>query len=296
MSSSAEKDNLVMTLAHRYDWEKLRVFVNSLNQSGFQGELVVFGSSLSSDTIQKLREHGATVIEVRLPLFRLRNIFLLTGWKHWRFLLNYLERRPELKTALTKAIFNIMCVRFVYFHEYLKNRSNQYQKVLVADCRDVCFQSDPFEKINHDEVVSFLEGTTIGESSYNKLWLTESFGERICQDLLNHEAICAGVTLGGAACMLEYLHQMVDTCCKVIHMQPVAGADQGIHNGLLHRHAFKKSTLYKLDNPICLTLGCGVEPRTQNGTVVDSSGTTVSMLHQYDRNPDLKQLIENKFH
>lgn len=284
-----------MTLAHRYDWERLRVFVNSLNQSGFQGELVVFGSCLNSDTIQNLRVRGATVIEVRLPLFRLRNIFLLTGWKHWRLLFSFLEERPKLKIVLAKAIFNIMCVRFVYFYEYLRNKPNQYQKILVADCRDVCFQSDPFQKICDDEIVSFLEGTTIGESDYNKRWLSESFGERVLQELSNHEVICAGVTLAGATSMLEYLHQMVEACCKVIHMQPVAGADQGVHNGLLHRHTFSKSTLYELDNAICLTLGCGVNPRTRNGTIIDSSGTTVSILHQYDRHPDLKQHIEKNF-
>ena len=290
---SDSKRNLILTFAHGYTWPSLEIFFNSLRASGFDGDIAVFSSRLDSNTIKILEERGITVCNAWLPLFRLRNILLLGGWKPWKLLLRLLPSLP-LKRAIGKRAFNIMCARFAHFHEFLEQNADRYAKVLITDIRDVCFQADPFAAIEGDGIVSFLEPIKI-EGGANGQWMQEAYGAKLDPTILNESVCCAGVTIGATPAVMDYLTQMLRHLCEVDLMTPVAGVDQAIHNFLFHRDRLAGSQVMKNGNPLCLTMGSG-EPFTldeEERLVAD--GKVVAILHQYDRHPELKGIMAARF-
>ncbi len=289
----ASKPNLVLTFAHGYSWSDLSIFFNSLKKTGFNGDVVVFASRLGPDTTQTMRDHGVDVRQIFIPLLKLRNVLLLPGWKPWKFLLSLISHQG-LRRAIGKRAFNIMCARFAHFHDYLQQNVDRYGKVLVTDIRDVCFQADPFEAADGIPIVSFLEPLRI-KGGANGKWMDEAFGAELDPTLLDELVCCAGVTIGEAPAMLEYLTKMLSQLCAVKLMTPVAGVDQAVHNYLLHRGQLKGSTMLENGNPICTTMGHG-DPFSLNAAEqVTADGKIVAILHQFDRNPDLKRIMTAKF-
>jgi hypothetical protein len=285
---TTKKPNLILTFAHGYSWTDLSVFFNSLRKTGFTGDVVVFASRLSEATINALEERGVIVKRVHLPLFKLRNIFLLAGWWPWKLLLRMLPNFKS-KRAFSKIVFNIMCARFAHFHQYLEDNLDSYGHVLTTDIRDVCFQADPFSVSQHLPIVSFLENLRIADG-VNAQWLLEAYGKQLDRSILSETVTCAGVTLGTATAMLDYLTKMLHHLFKVDLMVPVAGVDQAVHNFLFHRQQLADSVRMPNGNPICFTMGDG-EPYQLNdrGEVLAHDGSPVSILHQYDRHAELKK-------
>ena len=294
MNARPPTKNLALTLAYGYDWEQLRVFVVSLVKSGFQGDLVIFGAKLSRATIQMLKQHGVVYKPVFLPLFRLRNVFLLPGWKPYKWLFTVLPS-AKLRRFLAKYVFNIMCARFAHFQHYLESHAGEYANVVVADVRDVCFQRDPFADPLPGDLVSFLETMRISESRANSKWVLQAFGPEQSHGLSDKIVSCAGVTLGKASAMLAYFNAMLAGLYKVGEMTPVAGVDQAVHNRIFHDQQIPGAVLLANGNPWCMTMGPGVEYVLDAEDHVLAGTTPIAVLHQFDRYPDLKTRVYQKY-
>lgn len=294
MTTSLKKP-LIMTFAHGYQWTDLSVFFNSLAATGYDGDVVVFASRLPEDTMERMKAAGATVIPVWLPLFHLRNVFLIPGWAPWRLLFRLL---PFYRTRrwLSKLVFNIMCARFAHFQHYLSENIERYSHVMVTDIRDVCFQRNPFEQPLPGDIVSFLEIILIG-NGVNRKWLAEAFGNTVDPGLYEKEVSCAGVTIGNSTSMMQYLELMLDGLQKVERMTPVAGVDQAIHNEIFHHNRITGSVLLGNGNALCNTMGHG-DPLSldTDANVLDTNGVKVAVLHQYDRIPEVAKPKLERFH
>ena len=291
---ASPKPSLIMTLAYRYRWADLSVFVNSLKRTGFDGDLVVFAARLDRRTIRELKSRGVIVRRIFLPLWHLHNIFLIPGWFPWRWLLRLLPNRAT-KRGLAKWIFSIMCVRFAYFHDYLSRHRDQYDQVLVTDIRDVCFQGPPFENLGSHTIVTFLENQPIWQSNINLLWIVHTYGQKYPPELLEKCIACAGVTLGTTDGMLSYLTQMLDGMFSAEKMRPVDGTDQAIHNYIFHLGLLPGSAMMENGNAICMTMGPGDPFELDVDSRLVSQGKIVSILHQYDRFPDLRAAKQERF-
>lgn len=287
------KKNLVLTLAHGYKWPQLSIFVNSLRKNDFDGDIVVFASRIDRQTARKLKERGVIVLKVFLPLVRLRNVFLVPGWKPWRWLFRI---TPGFKTKreIAKYVFNIMCARFACFHDYLECNLERYDKVVIADVKDVCFQGNPFESMETFQIVSFLEELLkIGVG--NIQWMEEAFGSRLDPTILEEIICCAGVTIGTSTAVHDYLTKMLKHLYQVEIMTPVLGVDQAVHNFLFHRGQLEGSAVMNNGNPICMTMGPGYPYELDANQNVVAGGSVISILHQYDRHPELKRIITGKY-
>ncbi len=288
------KTSLIMTLAYRYKWEDLSVFVNSLKSSGFTGDLVVFAARLDQRTIRELESRGVIVKRIFLPLYRLHNVFLIPGWRPWRWLLKMIPSRV-VKRSIAKRVFSIMCARFAHFHAYLSDNRGKYDQVMISDARDVCFQGPPFENLGARPVVTFLENQMISESKGNLVWLVQTYGDRLPPALLQKPIACAGVTLGSTDGVLDYLTQMLDGMFNTVKMRPVEGTDQAVHNYLFHLGLLPNSEVMANGNPICRTMGPGDPFDLDAQSRLVSQGRLVSILHQYDRDPGLKEIMSARF-
>ncbi len=290
----SDRRDLVMTLAYRYPWEDLSVFVNSLKSSGFTGDLVVFAARLDKRTIRELELRGVVVVRIFLPLYRLANVFLIPAWRPWRWLLRMIPGRAA-KRNLAKHIFSIMCTRFAYFHDYLARHRDKYDQVMISDARDVCFQSPPFENLGTESVVTFLENQPISENKANLIWLVQTYGGKFPPALLHKPIACAGVTLGTTDGMMAYLTQMLDGMFNAVKMRPVDGTDQAVHNFIFHTGLLEESAMMPNGNPICMTMGPGDPFELDEDFRLISQGRVVSILHQYDRFPELKAAKQERY-
>ncbi len=284
-----------MTFAYGYSWAEISVFFNSLKAVGYNGDVVVFASRLSQETINQITAKGTRVIPVWLPLFHLRNVFLIPGWKPWRLLFRILPS-ARLRRWIAKRIFNIMCARFAHFQNYLCDNLDQYSHAMITDIRDVCFQRNPFESPLPGNIVSFLEIILLGDG-VNRKWLAEAFGDRVDPTLYDKEVSCAGVTLGTSEAMMRYLDLMLHGLQKVEMMTPVAGVDQAVHNEILHLNKIDGSVLFGNGNPLCNTMGHG-DPLSLDidSNVLANDGTKVAILHQFDRIPQVAKPKLSLFH
>jgi hypothetical protein len=283
-----------MTLAYRYKWKDLSVFVNSLKNTGFDGDLVVFAARLDRRTIRELESRGVIVRRVFLPLYRLANIFLVPGWRPWRWLFRMIPCRSA-RRRIAKRVFSIMCARFAHFHDYLARHRDKYAQVMITDARDVCFQGQPFGNLGSESVVTFLENQSICENKANLVWLVQTYGQKFPPDLLRKPIACAGVTLGTTDGMMDYLTRMLDGMFRAVKMRPVDGTDQAVHNYIFHLGMIPQSAMMANGNAICMTMGPGDPFDLDEDCRLVSQGRVVSILHQYDRFPELKKIMAGKF-
>lgn len=291
---NSSKPDLIMTLAYRYKWKDLSVFVNSLKNTGFSGDLVVFAARLDQRTIRELESRGVIVRRIFLPLYRLHNVFLVPGWRPWRWLFRMIPNRA-VKRSIAKRVFSIMCARFAHFHAYLSRHRDKYGQVMISDARDVCFQGLPFENLGTRSMVTFLENQLISENKGNLVWLVQTYAHKFPPTLLHQPIACAGVTLGTTDGMMDYLTLMLDGMFKAVKMRPVDGTDQAVHNFIFHTGLLADSTVMANGNAICRTMGPGDPFDLDEQSRLISQGKVVSILHQYDRYPELKEIMAGKF-
>jgi hypothetical protein len=289
-----KKSNLVLTFAYTYKWSNLKVFVESLENTGANADLVIYGSRLSRNTLKELGNRQIKVIPVFTPLIRLRNIFLLAGWWPYRILLRY-SKSVKIKRIISTYVFNLMCARFSHFLDFLKNNYSAYDNVLIADVRDVYFQSNPFNNLLSNKLFSFLEEGIIGENKSNAKWVKDAYGVQELKSLYNNVITCAGVTIGSSELILKYLELMVSELLNVRHMAPVLGVDQAVHNMIFHKKLIPEATLLGNGNSLCMTMGLMSKFDLNDQGMVVVGDEIISILHQYDRFKDLKNKIDSRF-
>ena len=293
-ANDPKRRELVMTLAYRYGWKDLAVFANSLKASNFKGDFVVFSAAQDRTAVETMRAQGIIVIPVFLPLYRLHNVFLLPGWAPYRALFRSLPGF-RWKQSLGKFLFSLMCARFAHFHDYLVRHRDRYDRVALADVRDVVFQTEPFAQLGDHRLVSFLEDRPIRDSDLNRAWVIETYGESGSQHLMDKTVVCAGVTLGTTEAMEAYLCRMLEGMFAAKKMHPVSGTDQAIHNEIFHSGLAGDCTMLANGNPLCLTMGPGEPFIFDDAKRVTNDSQVISILHQYDRHPELKQVMNERF-
>jgi len=78
-------------------------------------------------------------------------------------------------------------------------------------------------------------------------------------------------------------------------MHPVSGTDQAIHNEIFHSGLAGDCTMLANGNPLCLTMGPGEPFIFDDAKRVTNDSQVISILHQYDRHPELKQVMNERF-
>jgi hypothetical protein len=253
------KKNLVIGAIVSHGLNEIRPFVDTLRQSGFDGDIVFFVSQLAPDGIEYLR----------------RNHCLLLDYPFDE----------------THGKISVHSFRFLLFRQFLECNKDFYRYVMLTDTRDVLFQKDPFDFDMDDRLCVFLEDPSkrIGTCPFNAGWIVKKYGQSELSRLYDCEISCSGVTLGGISQVLTYLTALRDHL-----LPPVAfvGDDQGGHNYLVHHHLVGPlRTMRNMKGPV-LTMGYLPFNRIlwdTRGLIVDWNGNIINILHQYDRHPDFYQ-------
>jgi hypothetical protein len=261
--------NLVMGMAAEYSRPQIEPFLCSLRRAGYAGDIVLFVSEPDDDLEALFRQYDVT-------------------GRSWKGV------SPLLDVALG---------RYFCYYDYLARFDRDdvpYDYVLISDVRDVFFQRDPFALEPQDEVLAFLEdkSQTFGTSACNADWIRAVAGEAELARLGQERISCSGTTLGSWTGMLEYLTGMQLLALRYsLGIGLIQGVDQGMHNLLVLGNLLPGCRTVENGERV-LTVG-SIPPDALridcHNQVISSDGQRAAVVHQYDRHPELCQLVQRLY-
>jgi hypothetical protein len=268
--------DLIIGCINNYYPEQIKVWVNSINHCGFVGDKVIISFGVPQETILYLIDNGFMVFESSLhPSEYIHNRRFLDIW-------NYLESNES------------------------------YRYVIATDVRDVLFQTDPTIWLKNNLKKSILassESIKIKDEEWNNRNVFSNYPH--IHPYVNEGAACNVGTLAGTGD--EFKHFCLQLYHFIITKSPSIEtyADQAAFNCFVHMKHFKEVIQFvSSEEGWCCQLGTTLDPRVKdiyapillepvpvidNDIVKTNKGNLFALVHQYDRVPELKNILENKY-
>ena len=275
--------DLIVGCATNYDWSKLKYWVNSINRSGFEGDKVLILMNCDKDTVEKISNSGFSIIAFN----------------------------QDSNGNLTYNS-NMMVHVERFFHIYQLLKDNLYRYVITTDVKDVVFQQNPSVWLennftDNDDLVFSSESMKYKDEPWGNQNLMETFGSQIYEDFKNNTIFNVGVLAGRGYAMRDLMMNIFASC---LH-RPIKICDQSTFNFLISRHPYLKSSIYsKSEDGWACQLGTTADPskieqfrpfllepspKMEGDKVLTSEGKEYIIVHQYDRVPEWKKVIEAKY-
>jgi len=255
----------VLAVAGGYEAAALRPFVRSLRASGFAGEIRLLLHRNPPGTAEALLAMGATPLPVELPGV------------------------PETWS------YNVE--RYRHFAPLLEDLGPG-DRALLADARDVVFQSEPFDAFPGEEVHLFEEHPSkpVGRCIWTQAWVRYRYGDEALPPIAARPVLCSGFAIGAANRVRDLARIVAGEILpslKATHY--MAGYDQGVVNHLAYAGAIPALRIHPWPTTRVVHLGnvpAGEVRLDARGRVLDPSGRVALAVHQYDRHPALSALGE----
>lgn len=213
---------------------------------------------------------------------------------------------------MPKANIPIHVLRFLSIYDYLKQHWQEYDYVVTTDVKDVYFQKDTFEWLNECVVgqiklVAGSEGMLYKDEPWGNDNLMQSYGPYVYELCKNNKIYNVG-TIGGKS---EYVKDLVFNIFTNAINRPIAICDQAVYNVLIQTQPFKSITFFteQADSWACQA-GTTVDPSKieqfrpfltekepifEDGLVKTHNGLPFHIVHQYDRVPEWKKFVQEKY-
>ncbi len=252
----------------KYGIEQIRPFVESIDMSGFAGEKLMLVYDTSPDTIDYLTNKGWLIV----------------------------QSEPQQHIILQR-------VRDMYslLHQY------ETDVIIWVDVKDIVFQKDPTNWLNmwmRKDILAFSESLKFGDEEWARLNAGTSFPME-WEWLQNEEIYCAGTIVGKKEAIRDLFIDIYRW--SLTTSNPEQLADQAAYNILIHMYQWKDKVQFVKQQEgfaaqLHLKLKKGdILPYTEELSTIDgneiknSKGELYTLVHQYDRNEELKKLIQNKY-
>ena len=252
--------NLVMGVAKGYNWNDIEPFVNSFKQNCLNADLVLFMDNPSKFTENKLNRGGVRIEQIPENL---KHMVVNTRWEMYE---NFLSSHPE------------------------------YEKIFCTDIRDVIFQGDLFS--SYTEYKNFLVYATEGQKIqddqiYNSKWIRHLFGENEYQKIKDNTAVCCGTIYGSCA----GINILFEDMTKIFFKDTTWGNDQGALNYFIHNKILpiENQIESNVETGELFTVGVLKNFPIVNEKILRGDGGVPAVVHQYDRHPQLVQLVDNLY-
>ena len=194
-------------------------------------------------------------------------------------------------------------LRFFSIYDYLSNHYQEYNYIVTTDVKDVYFQLDPFEALNGHILVIASEGLKYKDEPWGNDNLLQTYGPYVHERFKDNEIFNVG-TFGGES---EYVKDMVFNIFMNAINRPIPICDQAVFNVLINTQPFK-DVAHKTNNWAC-EAGTVVDPSkiqhfrpnllceepTVKNNIVYMKNKAYAIVHQYDRVPEWKKVIEEKY-
>lgn len=277
--------DLIIGCSTNYDWSKLKYWVNSINQSGFVGDKVLILMNCDKDTVQKVSDAGFNVIAFQ---------------------------QDENGNLVYQSQLMVHVERFIHIYNTL--RTQDYRYVITTDVKDVIFQKNPVEwleknlnEIHNEDLVFSSESIRYKDEPWGNQNLLETFGPMIHDHFKNNVIFNVGVLAGRGYAMKDLVLNIFLSSIN----RPIPIVDQSTFNVMISKHPYLKSGLYmNSEDGWACQLGTTADPskieefkpflteecpKMEGDKVVTSKGREYVIVHQYDRVPEWKSIIEAKY-
>ena len=260
----ANKKDLIISACANYTSDKIEQYVNSIDQSTFEGDKIMICYNLPQQTIDFLNKN------------------------QWKCVESQLQGHPHMKRLIDT------------WYVLEQNPFNEvYRYVITTDVRDVVFQSnisswlDNFfytgmEWNNGIEVIIASEGLTYNEEPWGKKNIHEGYGETYWEWIKDKEIGNVGIILGKAEGVknLLQLNYLVSQAGNTQHFTDQSSLNLVIHNSLI-------KDKIKISKDVCLQVGTrGVKDfEIENGVVWNGFKEPFPIVHQYDRDDTLNKIF-----
>ena len=265
----ASKD-LIIGGCTNYGINQLKPWVLSAKEvAGINNEVVLVVGNATQETIEWLKGQYVTVV----PMMQVEGI-------------------------------PIHVLRFLSIYEYLHKNWTKYDYVVTTDVKDVYFQTDPFKFLVDRKLVIASEGLKYKDEPWGNENLYQAYGPYVYDQFKENEIFNVG-TFGGQS---EYVKDMVFHIFTNAINRPIPICDQAVFNVLINTQPFKDiasktiqwaAELGTIMDPSKIdgfrTNLLFAEPVWENGLLKDVNGHVFPIVHQYDRVPDLKRFVEQKY-
>lgn len=272
--------DLILGAISNYNFEHIALWVNSLKSIDFKGRCVLMCYNIDANTQRKLHGYG-------------------------------------IEACIADGDMQNICVdRFLWYYQLLSLPSFQDIRYVVAtDVRDVVFQKDPIKwiesKVYNPKVIVSSESILYEDEHWGVQNFQQSYP--FAWDKIKKRVILnAGVMAGDAQYMRDLFLQIYLTsrAAPYQHVPGGGGPDQAAYNLLMNSKPwYDVSRLANSESGWAAQLGTtgpqvryGIEnylvelqPLFENGIVTTSKGEEFSIVHQYDRVPELRTQIEKRY-
>jgi hypothetical protein len=285
--------DIVIGAITKYNWDQVKCWVNSLDQSGFNGTKVLLCYNISYDVVEELTKRNYTVF----------------GFK---------RNDEEKQLEYTKENFNICVDRFLHIWYFLNKLQNkdQYRYVIATDVGDVIFQSNPSDwlenNIGKKQINVGSECIQYKNEEWNKQNMYLSFGPLMYEHMQDKLVYNAGAIAGKFDSFIDLCKTIYLTSGGApVHVPGGGGPDQAALNVLLNTKPFSDITHFAKSqdgwaaqleimanpNKIEKLKDFINEPRLQiqNGEVYTYDNKKYCIVHQYDVVPELSKHIREKY-
>lgn len=209
-----------------------------------------------------------------------------------------LARSPEIISGYYQLIETWHHPHFARWFAYMRvmQTFHRYDKILLADTKDVVFQSRFFDEIRGSKISIFEDGETFSPEGWNGRWYIEAYGRRKYDQVSQKQPICIGVVAGDAKMLLR----LVTELCREIAGHPFGRIEQAVFNKMYFNEEFSvEFTAFKnIVGPV-LTMASGdIEERTYccDGLICDRDGRRVfPVVHMYDRFPSVRDAVWQRY-
>lgn len=288
--------NLILGTIDRLPLSSVSPFVDSLLKTTYDGDVVMFTRDLSTELNEYLRAMGV----INIPFRR----YHPRGIRYLRQITVSLTHRSvncsihpdSLFHRWIQWIWHCQASRYFMYDAFIAGCNQTYERVMLADVRDVIFQDDPFREppVAELEVFQEFDSVSIAEESFNRRWIESMFGKSELNRIGHRPIICSGVTLGTLTGIKGYLNVMKDHLRR--HHEP-NGFDQGLHNYLIYNDMVTDVAINAFGHGAVMHVGIADRESLildNAKRIVDQQGNVVPTVHQYDRHPWLQeQLLSN---
>lgn len=287
--------DIVVGCITNYNFDKIKYWVNSLDRSGFDGVKILLCYNIAFEVAEELAKRGYTIFAFGQDKE--------TG--------NLTYKHPNDRP------FNICLDRFAHIPFFLNRLENkeQYRYIISTDVKDVVFQTNPSEwlesNIGDKKLNVACESIRYKDEDWGRNNMQLSFGPLIYDRMKDRPIYNAGTISGEFTTMLDFMTNVFLSCGGAPANVPGGGGpDQAAINVLLDMKPYRDITNFAMsEDGYAAQLGTTgpqisakygqhlVEPAPimVDDMVCTSQGKPFAMVHQYDRVPEWKQIIEKKY-
>jgi hypothetical protein len=282
--------DVVVSAVSNYEYDKLKVWVNSLNSCGFKGRKIMICFNVSDETVRQLNQNGVEV-------------FLVSDKRN---------AKDDGFLYQENFSFQVPTVRHIVNWMFLKPLTD-VRYVISTDCADVVFQSNPsewLEKNLGDKKLNYgCEGLKYKNEDWGYQNILNAFGPLIQNHMQDIPIYNAGSMAGEHKTFVDFSLAVFLSVQNLREPMP----DQAGVNLLLSLEPYKSITKFN-DHDTNWACQCGttVDPIKidnfrpnllspepvfdfENGVALNSKGEKYVLLHQYNRVPSWKTIIEKKY-